>query len=522
MKFGRKHKTNMWWQLSFCCSIAVLMLSSGVLQARVTYFKPTTSQYFGTFKSGTYIKLTGNIKGELATNEAIPDLSKSDKEYAGKVSYETDIELIIPEDPGLSNGTLIFDVKNRGKTVAHFLYNSPRGVSVTNDDIGLGFLEDEGFMIATANWELGHGITLPSFIDAGQKRFVEAVGLAAVRDIIVFFKYQEVDDEGNINPLYGAVQSAVGVGYSQSALFLKTSLLNGFNWMHGRKVFDGLHLHASHAGQLPIMGSGPGPFSSGVKFPTYSHPDISGVHVSPFTYQQLVTELSLRGETPPRIVVTNTTSDYYSLRASLARTGVDGTADVEIPKNVRIYDIAGSAHIILPYRGCTTDRGNLDWHPLMRSTLLNLHYWVSRDLAPPESQLMPLEHRPDDPAILAAPPDFPDALLQVPQRDKDGNDIGGVRLPEIQVPIATYSGQNGPVSSVLCTLSGSYSPFPFNKRKRSNSRDSRISIKERYASKNVYVDLIAQAARALIEAGFLLDSDAWMINHAAAVNKTVR
>ena len=87
MKFGRKHKTNMWWQLSFCCSIAVLMLSSGVLQARVTYFKPTTSQYFGTFKSGTYIKLTGNIKGELATNEAIPDLSKSDKEYAGKKEY---------------------------------------------------------------------------------------------------------------------------------------------------------------------------------------------------------------------------------------------------------------------------------------------------------------------------------------------------------------------------------------------------------------------------------------------------
>ena len=56
-------------------------------------------------------------------------------------------------------------------------------------------------------------------------------------------------------------------------------------------------------------------------------------------------KVEARGEVPPKMLLVTSTTDYYSLRASLGRTGASGTADQPLPANVRMYDIAGGSHV---------------------------------------------------------------------------------------------------------------------------------------------------------------------------------
>ncbi|MEE9418135.1 MAG: alpha/beta hydrolase domain-containing protein, partial [Desulfatiglandaceae bacterium] len=391
------------------------------------------------------------------------------------------------------------------------------------DVSGNGFIQDRGFMLAAVNWELSKGIQLPSYTDdQGKKRYIEGVGFAAIRDFVMFLKMAKQDDAGNANPLAGAVKKAIGVGYSQTARFLKTTLIHGFNTNRGEIVLDGMHIHAGHAGILPIMTAGTGPSSSGNGFPTFRNPNFPNVTVEPFTYQDIVQKALDRKENLPKMIVTHTTSDYYIFRTSLSRTGASGTVDAPIPQNVRVYDLAGGAHIIMNTKGCKNQPGKLDWHPVMRAVIVRLNEWITTGTLPPDNNLSPLEARPGDPMILGSPEAYPESIVMVPKTDEDGNDIGGVRLPELEVPLGTYAGNNEPLTSVLCTMSTSFIPFVKSKPKRLRMGDSRLSIRERYKNKNDYVGQIAQAAWSLVEQGFMLERDAYIIIDTVVATKVVK
>jgi len=102
--------------------------------------------------------------------------------------------------------------------------------------------------------------------------------------------------------------------------------------------------------------------------------------------------------------------------------------------------------------------------------------------------------------------------MLVPQVDSDGNDLPGIRMPEIEVPLATYLGWNffsersGPATE-LVALTGSFVPFARTKAERELANDPRPSIEERYRSKEVYLDLIRKAAANLVEKNYLLETD---------------
>src|SRR5204862_2978104 len=101
----------------------------------------------------------------------------------------------------------------------------------------------------------------------------------------------------------------------------------------------------------------------------------------------------------------------------------------------------------------------------------------------------------------------------VPQVDADGNERAGVRLPEVAVPLATYTGWNFRNTKIggtnqLVSLLGSYIPLAQTKADRDASRDPRASIAERYASKEQYMEKIGKAADALVKNGYLLAGDA--------------
>jgi hypothetical protein len=100
----------------------------------------------------------------------------------------------------------------------------------------------------------------------------------------------------------------------------------------------------------------------------------------------------------------------------------------------------------------------------------------------------------------------------VPQSDADGNDLGGVRLPELQIPLATYTGWNlrdpgiGAPDQRVSFL-GSFIPFARSERERKQSGDPRPSIAERYASREQYLAKYAEAAKKLVQQRFLLTDD---------------
>ena len=105
--------------------------------------------------------------------------------------------------------------------------------------------------------------------------------------------------------------------------------------------------------------------------------------------------------------------------------------------------------------------------------------------------------------------------------DEDGNELAGIRLPDISVPLATYTGWNvrhpdigGP--GQILSLLGSTMPFPATRAERKASGDPRPSIEERYASKEDYLRRVQRAAEALVQQGYLLAEDLPTVRDQAA------
>ncbi|MBR0874556.1 hypothetical protein JQ633_29655 [Bradyrhizobium tropiciagri] len=487
--------------------------------AEVTRIEFTSKQPYGTFRAGDYVIWQGKIRGDLSPQEAIPGIDKAPRNERGRVDYAAKIILMMPAAPRGENGALLVDVPNRGQVWAEAIYNSPRDARFLPGTLehGTGFLQDHGFAVAEVFWELGQGADLPSFADAdGKTRFVEGVGFAIVRDAADFFAHAASDKGGTPNPLKGAINRVLASGRSQDGRFLKTFLLNGFNMTGNRRVFDGMHVFVSAAGLLPILQTGLGPMSSAEGAPTFDNPDFPGVNDGPLTIGEITAKVEARGEVPPRMILVSSTTDYYSLRASLGRTGASGTADQPLPANVRMYDIAGGPHVPAPKApACTLTPGRLDWSPLSRALLLHLDAWVSRNTEPPASELMPLEAAGGEPVALRAPTRLSAAVIQVPKRDQDGNALGGVRLPDVAVPTGTNGAQNQP-QTFTCMLIGSFSPFAATKAERERTGDARPSIEERYHGRDDYVNRIRIAAQDLLARGFLLPEDAAVIVQEAA------
>ncbi|GJD36108.1 alpha/beta hydrolase domain-containing protein [Methylobacterium aerolatum] len=504
--------------LLWAAACLAVLAGGSAAHARVTRLEIASEQAYGSFAAGEYRRLDGRIAGDLSPEaESVPDLDKAPRDAAGRVSYGARIVLFLPRDPAAGNGALLVDVPNRGNAYANALYNAPRTVPMAAGDLsaGTGFLEDRGYAVAEVYWELGRGAELPSFTDAeGRRRFVEGVGFAIVRDAADFLAHAPADAAGTANPLAGVVNRTLGTGKSQDGRFLKTFLLHGFNRAEGRRVFDGMHVFVSGAGLLPILQSGTGPVSSADRTPNFSDPDYPGVNDGPLTIGEVVAKVEARGEVPPKMMLLNSTVDYASLRASLGRTGAQGTADLPLPGNVRMYDVAGSSHVtVVAAPACERPPGRLDWAPVARATLQRLDGWVARNEAPPATRLMPLQPATDDPTVLQAPKSFPGAVVQVPQRDADGNPLGGVRLPDLAVPLGVHGGQNAPLTTFTCSLVGTFRPFP---RSPDATGGGPASLAERYPDRQDYVNKVRVAARAAEAEGFLLPEDVAVIVNAAA------
>lgn len=116
--------------------------------------------------------------------------------------------------------------------------------------------------------------------------------------------------------------------------------------------------------------------------------------------------------------------------------------------------------------------------------------------------------------IAVEPPQVGTASYGVlaPQVDADGNDLAGIRSVFQQVPVGTYLGWNlfraGWLEGGMCNLSGSFIPFAATPAERRAAGDPRLSLAERYPTRDAYVAAFRAAAARLVDARFLLPEDA--------------
>ena len=96
--------------------------------------------------------------------------------------------------------------------------------------------------------------------------------------------------------------------------------------------------------------------------------------------------------------------------------------------------------------------------------------------------------------------------------DADGNEVGGIVLPELAAPLATHTGWNlrhpdiGGAAQLL-VFAGATLPFAKTRRERESSGDPRPAIAERYPSREDYLARVRSAATALVKDGYLLGED---------------
>lgn len=481
---------------SWAAALAALVLAAPA-QARITDFEIESQAPYGRFNGVDFVRVQAKLRGQVGREDRIPDIER----VQGPAVYETRAVLIVPATR--ANGALLLEVPNRGRPISHALYNGLREppTGVGSLEPGTGFLQRSGFALVSVGWEYGEGIRVPTFRDAaGEQRNIEAVAFAVIRDVALFLRDAKADDAGRPNPVAGRVDRAYATGFSQTARFLRTFLTQGYNTVNGKMVFAGLHLHAGASGQMPILEAGKGTTSATASpTPNFLKPDLRGVQEPPFTYADIVAAMRGRGEPLPKVLVTSMTTDYLSIRASLARTGADGgSAEAPIPDNVRMYDVAGASHslnTVQTHANCALPLGRLDYRPVMRSTLANLDAWVLRGILPPPTTLMPLSADAVDANVLKAPAHLAKAVVLAPVRGADGNFSGGVRLPDVEVPLGVHGVQNS-VDKEPCRLSAGYQAYP------------ESVVKERYGSAAAYAKRVADAAARLVERRFLLEEDA--------------
>ncbi|EIM30035.1 hypothetical protein MicloDRAFT_00013560 [Microvirga lotononidis] len=408
---------------------------------------------------------------------------------------------------------------------------------------------------------------------------VLGVGLAAMRDVASFFRYEDKDTEGNANPVAGRIKKAVTQGISQSGNALKTFILLGFNQDEaGRMVFDGANPHI--AGRLTAVNvrfgvpSGSGtlyePGGEGVLWWTRYQDKGRGR-----TEASLLDRCTATG-TCPKIFETFGAAEFNARLMTVALTGTDSKADLPLPANVRRYYFPGTTHggdveagfdpKPQPASGCVLAKNPNPETETMNALQLALAEWVMDGTEPPGSvyprlsdgnlvantkeamgfPTIPGGLAPDGMAIGLMDYDFgpdldyndfsgvisrqPPGIKQtiralMPKVNADGNEVVGIGSLLHQAPLGTYTGWNATATGFFkgqpCGggLTGGYIPFAQTKAERLASGDPRPSLEERYGTQEGYVCVVRAAAKRDVEKRYLLQRDAdRLIAQAAAAS----
>jgi hypothetical protein len=405
------------------------------------------------------------------------------------------------------------------------------------------------------------------FMYTAKNPTVNTIGLAAIRDFNAWLRYETTDSLGNANPLARDVQRIYTEVVSQPGRTLNDFTHLGFNQAeNGKIVFDGmLQWIAAGAGlSMNSRFSQPGRternrqehlFNEAV-FPfanVMTTDPFTGIRDSRFARCEM-------SHTCPLAMEIYSANEYWVKTASLLHTTPDGKKDLPDSPFARNYFISSHQH----GTGNAASKGNcqqflnpLNSAPVQRALWIAMDEWVTEHEEPPDSSVPTLRDHtlvppnqsavgfPNIPGVtytglkttryrfnwgpgfyrsgiptfnppLVSPPmednpaNGPIYPSFVPKTDRDGNDIAGIRLADVTVPVATYTGwalRGGAWANDGCESSGQFIPFPQTKAARQATGDPRRSSEERYGTLNRYVHEVARALRKMVDERLLLCED---------------
>ncbi len=405
---------------------------------------------------------------------------------------------------------------------------------------------------------------------------VAGIGFAALRDLASFLRNAQTDDFGAPNPLAGDVQAIYTTCFSQPCRTMHDFVLLGFNeaeYVHNKngrggagnqheKVFDGvlnwvggangIYMNYRFAQPARTHRQHIGRWYPEFQFPWANH--ITHDHVTQQTAGRL--DACQRTNTCPKIIELNSENEYWAKGGSLLTTDTEGNdLQVNDTPNARYYLMSSFPHVAGGSGAgiCQQPQNPLTPGPVLRALLVDMDDWVTDGTPPPDNRVPqrangtlvpPLPQSgmgfPNIPGVnyngilhtgdlFNYGPQFEQGILSilpptdlgapypvfVPKTDDDGNDIAGIRLPDISVPLATYTGwalrasaPSNPVPIVDgCDHSGQRIPFLKTLAARLAAGDPRPSLQERYADQATYVNLVTQAARQLQAQRLLVEMD---------------
>ena len=377
-------------------------------------------------------------------------------------------------------------------------------------------------------------------------------GMLAIRDFGSFARYSRR------SPFHNRINHYIAHGVSQCGRLLRTMLHLGLNTDEiGRQVFDGVfpHIAGGRRGEFnhrygqPSVQPTPG---FGHQFPFADEPQ-----TDPRTGQTAgLLDLLKKRKAIPKIMYTDTSSEYWRGDASLTHLNVNSGEDIEPPPDVRRYLFASTQHGpgSLPFTNksmfgnCGANYFNIvDYRPLLRALLTHLRSWVADGIPPPpncfprqteltsQTRIEVLNTISNIPITLPDPEKLPvlypltlpgtshQKSIELPavrfgeaypcfvsSIDIDGNELAGIHMPDVSVPVATHTGfgprhtETGGTGQILEYLGSS---VPFTIRKVSGAKDDRKPLMERYSGRDAYLDAIRQAAASLTSLGYLLKED---------------
>jgi Alpha/beta hydrolase domain len=378
-------------------------------------------------------------------------------------------------------------------------------------------------------------------------------GFAAVRDFASYAKHAP----DAITP----VERVYGEGISQNGRFLRDFLYQGFNAdEEGRIVLDGVLAHVAGAGRgsfnyrfaQPSRDAQP---TSSIFFPTDIFPFTDQPEKDPVTGEMGgLLDRASADKVVPKIFFSNTSYEYWGRAAALIHVSPDGKRDASIADNIRIYHFTGLQHFSGPSPPEKGEGDLLGQEPesglpvkyFWRAMISNMDAWVRSNTLPPENNypkivdgtLVPLRqyalpaipgvnypHEANEGSRLDFGPHWREGILSVqppkvgkpfpvlvPQVDADGNELEGVRLPEVSVPLATYLGWNLRDPSIGASqqrvaFEASWVPFPKTTGEREGTHDPRKSIAERYSSAEDYMTRYKNALNDLVKQRWILQED---------------
>jgi hypothetical protein len=401
--------------------------------------------------------------------------------------------------------------------------------------------------LARTAWRVqGHTVTLDGGFEPGTTYEISyraanppiaGLGLVAIRDTAAWLKHQP--------DALAPVRLAYAFGVSQSGRLLRSFLYEGFNTdERDRHVFDGVMVHIAGASRMTVNDRWSTPVGGGAYSET-AFPFADASLRDPVSGAQDGLLENPRAKHVPKVFYTNTPVEYWGngRSAALVHTTPDGATDLALPANVRVYFIAGAQHSPSRLPPAVTDGQQpdnaVDYWWTMRALLLAMHKWVKEGVAPPPSLYPRLKDGTLVPASSITFPAIPGVRsprtltagvraanrrvaggagagtplpLLVPAVDEDGNERSGIRLPDIAVPLATYTGWNfrqpaRGAAGELASLLGSTIVFPATRAARIAAKDPRLSIEERYRSREAYLARAEKALDDLVLKGYLLYDD---------------